>query len=225
MQQKLTNINSADNALSSYNWIDQAAYIINTYLIRTVGGFGVLINLFLCILLLHKTLVHKLYDFFWSRVFYNFLVCLFAAGHAEACFNCEFDSYWLIIYQYYINRNTGKLLLNASLISENFLTLNRFFEIINKKTCLYEMSKKLILFLSLLLSLLISFPLYFVADIVKGKTNGTFVKQLSRFGSSEILYYYSIFIIVLTVAAIIILFFVNVVSIYKFKLFLESMLI
>jgi len=113
------------------------------------------------------------------------------------------------------------MFFNASLISEYFLTLNRFFEIIKKKTCLGTMSKKLILFVSFFVALLISLPLYFTADIVKGKTNGTFVKQASEFGSSKFLTYYSIFILVLTVAAIIILFLINVVSIYKFKLFLE----
>jgi len=83
------------------------------------------------------------------------------------------------------------------------------------------MSKKLILFISFFVAFSISLPLYFTADIIKGKTNGTFAKQASEFGSSQFLTYYSIFILVLTVASILVLIFINVVSIYKFKIFLE----
>ncbi len=170
-------MNSTFNTQADYHWIKPATFIMENYAIRTIGGLGILINLLFTILLLHKSLVHKMYDFFWCRAICSFLVCLFAAGNVERCFNCVSDSYWYLVYQFFINSIGLRLFSAASLFSDIFLMLNRYLEITRKKSCISRMSKTLVLYICICTPLPFAIPGLFLVKIVEGPQKGTFVKK------------------------------------------------
>ncbi len=52
-----------------YPWAVQGTLILNIYVIRILGGLGVLVNLFFVFVFSYRTLQHKIYDFLWCRLF------------------------------------------------------------------------------------------------------------------------------------------------------------
>ncbi len=204
-------------------WIDRASDFINNYVIRIVGCLGILFNFFFAVMLTHKSLRHKIYDFFWCRVICNLISSMFAAGYLEKCFVCDYETFWFIFYQYYINSIGLRVVSFASLAAEILLILNRFSVIIKKDKFLTQMSKKTILFLCFSIPLLSSVPGYFSVEIVAGSKNGTFVKKLTKFGASNYFFYYYTFLFLMeTVIPIVILVFLNSVSVYKFKKIMDK---
>ncbi len=113
-------------------WAIEGAHILASYVVRAVGGIGIVLNAFYAKLFFDKSLKHKIYDFFLCRVLCNAIVCLFVAGYVEICFECESYSYWYIFYEIYINANSIRVVSFASLISDIFLILNRYLEITKK---------------------------------------------------------------------------------------------
>ncbi len=199
-------------------WAIEGTSILSTYVIRVVGGIGIVLNAFYAKILFDKSLKHKIYDFFLCRVFCNAIVCLFVAGYVEMCFECESYSYWFTFYQIYINGIGLRIVSCASLISDIFLILNRYLEITKNGISIWkQMSKKFIMFLCFSFSIIFAVPAYF-AFIIEKIPNGFFIKKLSSFGISQIFNSYSIAIILFdTVIPIIIILILNLASIYKFK--------
>ncbi len=70
MRLDLTSIDSIDEVNS---WQNQAYYILDSYVNRAVGCFGILVNLFFVVLLSlsNSKLGHKIYDFFMSTSTYK----------------------------------------------------------------------------------------------------------------------------------------------------------
>ena len=82
--------------------LQQAAYIIDNYLIGTAGGGGVHFNLLFSILLLNKQLKHRIYNYFWCRTICNLIVCLLASGYVTNCNTCLEVVYWHVAYKWFV---------------------------------------------------------------------------------------------------------------------------
>ncbi len=201
-----------------YHWTEQATDIVESYLIRIVGAIGVVFNVFFAVMLLNRSLKHKIYNFLWCRAVCNLSVCLLSAGFVKKCFVCEYDSYEFLFYQYYISTINSRVFSLASLISDLLLILNRFLEIVKKKSFLSKMSKLLDLLICFSVPILISLPVYFSTRIIKSKSRGKFEKQLTQFGTSKVYsaYFLGVFLFE-TIFPILVLVVLNVVSVYKFK--------
>jgi len=108
------------------------------------------------------------------------------------------------------------------MVSDIFLILFRYFEI--KKTnisVLKQMSKKLILFICILLPFIVAFPAFFSVEISINE-NGLYVKKFTDFGSSRIFSIYFIGVFALEyVIPVIIISILNVASVLKFKICME----
>ncbi len=203
---------------SDVDWTDQAIFVLDNYVIRIAGSLGVLLNLFFAIVLRHKSLKNKLYDFFWCRVAINFLISVLVAGQLGNCFACEFSSYEVVIYQYHINALGLRLLKLSSLLSDLHLIVNRFLEITRKKNCVQKMSKKLVLFVCLFPPAVLTVPAHLAVRIVAGSTNQTYIKELTQFGSSKTLLVYSVLVFLFeSVIPCVVMIFLNCVSNYKFR--------
>ncbi len=161
-----------------------------------------------------------MYDFFWCRAICSFLVCLFAAGNVERCFNCVSDSYWYLVYQFFINSIGLRLFSAASLFSDIFLMLNRYLEITRKKSCISRMSKTLVLYICICTPLPFAIPGLFLVKIVEGPQKGTFVKKAIDPPATPnlVLYYTELIFLFETVLPVFFLTFLNVVSVSKFRI-------
>ena len=199
-------------------WAIDVTYILETYVIRVAGGIGVLLNALYFKILLDKRLKHKIYDFFLCRVLCSAIVCLFGVGNISKCFTCESDSYWFLIYQYYISGIGIRMALFASLISDIFLILNRYLQMTKRNSPFWkQISKKLIMFLSLSLPILGVWPGFIAVEIVK-QPNGLYVKKLTNFGLSKAYTYYLVVLFMLeTVIPIGTILVLNVLSVVKFR--------
>jgi hypothetical protein len=211
--------NGSNNTLvvPVYPWAVQGTYILDNIVSRSIGGIGILVNLFFVIIISHRTLRHKIYDFLWCRQFTNLLTCLSVAASYGFCFGCEYDSEWLPYYTWYIVIAIRGLLL-ASFISDILLMSNRYFEVCQKATFLRRLSKKLNLFSCLSFSFIICVPAIFAVYVVKVPLNGKFKLTLNIFGSSI---YYKLYLfltfLIDTVIALLTLLSINIVTVYKFK--------
>jgi len=179
-----------------YPWAVQGTFILDIYVNRALGGLGVLVNLFFVILLSHRTLKHKIYDFLWCRQFINLIACLPLAASNGFCFTCDFNSAWLIYYTWF-NGVTIRAFSLASFISDILLISNRFFEIIKKTTFLKRLSKTLNLFICFSFSLIIFLPCYFAVFVVKDPLTGVFKFTFNDFGSSVYFKVYIFFVLFL----------------------------
>ncbi len=213
----MNNTNSTELNIQD-EWAKEGAQILASYVVRAVGGFGIVLNAFYAKILFDKSLKHKIYDFFLCRVLCNGIVCLFVAGYIQMCFECESYSYWFIFYEIYINANGIRVVSFASLLSDIFLILNRYLEITKKNIVFWNrMSKKCLIFLCFFLPFLATVPAYFAFKIEK-LPNGFFVKKLSSFGTSNIFNIYSIAMLIIdTISPVVLTIILNAVSIYKFR--------
>ncbi len=213
-------MNSLNNTRqdNEYHWTEYTTDIVESYLIRIVGAIGVVFNVFFAVILLNRSLKHKIYNFLWCRAVCNLSVCILSAGFVKKCFVCEYDSYEFLFYQYYISTINSRVFSLASLMSDLFLILNRFLEIVKKKSFLFKMSKLLNLLICFSVPILISLPVYFSTRIMKNKSRGKFEKQLTQFGTSKVYstYFLGVFLFE-TIFPILVLVVLNVVSVYKFK--------
>ncbi len=210
------NLSNTTELNIEYEWAIVGNYILENYIIRAIGGIGIVFNALYAKILLNKSLKHKIYDFFLCRVICNVIVCIFVAGNVERCFECESDSYWFLFYQYFINGIGIKIVSFASFISDIFLILNRYLEI-SKKNILFwkQMSKKLTLLLCFSLPILVAVPAFFSVTIEK-RANGLFIKELNRFGTSQIYKFYLIALFMIeTVIPIVTISVLNVFSILE----------
>ncbi len=210
------NLTTIDIKESGQDWAKVGLFIIDTYLSRIAGGAGVLLNLLFAIMLLHKDLKHKIYDFFWCRCICNFMVCLLAVGYVSNCFSCLYESYWSAIYGWFIFATNLRVFSFASFVSDIFLVLNRFCEITKKDFFLAKMTKKLNLLICFLFPLTLSVPSYLAFTIVK--TQNMFSLGLAEFGNSRwfTVYYLGIFLIE-TIVPLSVQSILYSVSVYKFK--------
>jgi len=175
------------------------------------------VNLFFVILLSHRTLQHKIYDFLWCRQFTSLIACLPLAVYNGYCFSCSFDSEWLVYYTWF-DGVTIRAFSLASFISDILLISYRYFEIIKKTTFLKRLSKTLIILFSFSFSLIIFLPYYFTLYVGKDSTNGIFKSYFNEFGSSVHfkVYYFFLFLLEIVVPLFIHSYF-NTVSTVKFK--------
>jgi len=200
-----------------YPWAVQGTLILDIYVNRVLGGLGVLVNLFFVILLSHRTLKHKIYDYLWCRQFTSLIACLPLAVYNGLCFSCDFNSEWLAYFTFF-DAVTIRAFSLASFISDILLISNRFFEIIRKTTFLKRLSKTLILLISFSFSLIVISPCYFVVYVTKDPSNGVFKSYLNQFGSS--VYFKVYFFVLFLLETVVPLFtqsYFNIVSTVKFK--------
>jgi hypothetical protein len=204
-----------------YPWAVQGTYILDNIVSRSIGGTGILVNLCFVIILSHRTLWHKIYDFLWCRQFTSLLTCLSVAASYGFCFDCDYDSEWMAYYSWYIAIAIRGFSL-ASFISDLLLIFNRYFEICRKTTYLRRFSKKLNFFICFSVSLIIFVPCLFAVYVVKVPLNGKFKLTLNFFGSSIYfkLYFFLAFLFD-TVMPLLTLLLVNIVSVFKFENVME----
>jgi len=217
-------MNSTANSTSlDLQWAIDLTEIINNYVIRITGGVGALANLLFVVLLLNKNLKHKIYDFFWCRSICNLLVCVLAAGYVSNCYDCESESYWFLFYQWHINFIGIRILSLSCFISDIFLIVNRYLQIIRKQNFFSKMSKTLTLFICFSLPILVCVPFYFIYDIVLVPNTNKFTIQLNHFGSSTISFYYLIVLFLIeNVIPIFISIGLSISSVYKYKILMVS---
>ena len=70
-------MNSSDytDLATEHHWADHATDIIENYFIRLVGAIGVVFNIFFAVILLNKSLKHKIYNFLWCRAVCYLTLC------------------------------------------------------------------------------------------------------------------------------------------------------
>jgi len=200
------------------HWAIDVTYILETYVIRVAGGIGIIFNALFFKILLDKSLKHKIYDFFFCRVLCGAIVCLFGVGNISKCFTCESDSYWFLMYQYYIYGIFIRIAFFGSLVLDIYIILYRYLEMTNRNSPFWKkMSKKLIMLLCFLLPILAASPAFLAVEIVK-QPNGLYVKNLTDFGLSKSYTYYLVVLFMLeTVIPIGTILVLNVLSVIKFR--------
>jgi len=210
------NLTTIDIKESGEDWAKVGSFIIDRYLSRITGGLGVLLNFLFAIMLLHKDLKHKIYDFYWCRCICNLMVSLLVTGYVTNCFSCSYESYWSAIYGWYILTMNLRVFSLSSFISDIFLVLNRFCEITKKDFFLAKMTKKLNLLICFLFPLTLSVPSYLAFTLVK--TENMFYMGLTEFGNSRwfTVYYLGLFLLE-TIVPLSVQFILYFVSVYKFK--------
>jgi len=211
------NLSNSTLVVPVYPWAVQGSYILDIIINRSIGGIGILVNLFFVILLSHRNLHHKIYDFLWCRQFTSLLTCLFETASYRSCFACKYNSEWLAYYSWY-TQNIVRAFLLSSLISDLLLIYTRYFEIIKKPTFLRRLSKKFNLFICSSISCALSLPTYFAVNVEKDHLNGNFHLTLNALGVSI---YYKLFVFLVFLLEFVIpvstLLWMNGVSVYKFK--------
>jgi hypothetical protein len=197
---------------SVYPWVVQATFWLNNYINRTFGGVGILVNLFFVILLSHRTLRNKIYDFLWCRQFTSLMACLSIVASFGLCFDCSYDFEWLAYFPWHA-AVTIRVFSLASFISDILLISNRYFEVCRKTTFLKRLSKKLNLFLCLMISFSFFLPLYFPVYVVKNPLNGTFKLSFNVFGASVYFkVYFLILFLIETIIPLSVFLWLNIVS-------------
>jgi len=204
-----------------YPWAVQGTYILDNIVSRSIGGIGILVNLFFAIILIHRTLRHKIYDFLWCRQFTSLLTCLSVVASYGFCFDCDYDSEWLVYYSWYIVIAIRAFSL-ASFISDILLIFNRYFEISRKTAFLRRLSKKLNLFICFSISFILFVPCYFAVYVLKVPLNRMFKATLNVFGTSIYFKLYLLFLFLIEIVIpLITLMWVNSVSVFKFEHVME----
>jgi hypothetical protein len=215
------NVSNSTLVVPVYPWAVQGTYILDNIVSRSIGGIGILVNLFFVIILSHRNLRHKVYDFLWCRQFTSLLTCLSVAASNGFCFDCEYDSERLAYYSLYIALAIRGLSL-ASFISDLLLIFNRYFKICRKTTFLGRISKKWNLFICYSFSFIACLPAFLAIYVVKVPLNGNFKLTLNVFGASI---YYKLYLFLTFLIEIVIplftLLLMNSVSIFKFKRVIE----
>ena len=133
---------TTDQLSSFYHALDLTTFILENYVCRVVTGLGIIFNMCLLRLLLNKRLTHTMYNYLWSRAFCNMIVCLFGLVYMD--FPRQIISqlpYYRLIYQAYMITALIRTAFLASAVSDILLVLNRYFNILNKKNFLSEISK------------------------------------------------------------------------------------
>jgi len=215
------NVSNSTVVTPVYPWAVQGIYILDSIVSRSIGGVGILVNLFFVLTLSHRTLRHKIYDFLWCRQFTNLLTCLSVAASNGFCFDCDYNSEWLAYYIWYISIAIRVSSL-ASFISDILLILNRYFEVCQKTIFLGRLSKKMNIFICFSIPFIIFVPGYFAVYVVKVPLNGKFKLTLNAFGTSTYfkLYFFLAFLIEIVIPLITLLW-INIVSVFKFKHVME----
>jgi len=95
--------------------------------------------------------------------------------------------------------------------------LNRFLEIIRKRSFISRMPKTLILSICIFIPFSFAVPLFFSIKIVKSPDTGYYFRQISDPYSDFVLYYGQFLFLFETIIPIIVLFILSVVSVYKFR--------
>jgi hypothetical protein len=200
-----------------YPWAVQGSYILDNIVNRSIGGIGILVNLCFVIILSHRTLRHKIYDFLWCRQFTSLLTCLSIAASYGFCNDCEYGSEWLAYYAWYIALTIRGFSL-ASLISDILLIFDRYFEVCQKSNFLRRLSKSRNIFFCFSISFILLVPGCFAVYVVKAPLNGNFVLTLNVFGASVYfkLYYFFSYLFEIIIPLFTILW-INIVSVSKFK--------
>ncbi len=208
------------NSDAQLTWPLLASSIIDTYLTRAFGGIGICTNLLLVIVLLHKSLAHRIYTFFWCRVVSSLIVSIFGVALLPAC-SC-YDAYWLILYRLLTNLGSRGALI-ASFICDIFLMLDRYSEITKKKNYINKMPRKLNILIALSVGFIMVLPGVFSVNIypdqvANSTTISTYSTELSQFGTSSVFLAYSLaLVLVENVLPVLIMIFLNAVSVSKFK--------
>jgi len=213
----MPNISNAIMTGPVHPWAVQATLILDNYINRALGGIGILVNLFFVILLSHRTLRNKIYDFLWCRQFTSLIACLSSVASSGFCFECDYDFEWLG-YFFWHTAVTIRAFSLASFISDILLILNRYFEVSRKTNFLKRLSKKLNLFFCLMISFFFFLPLYFPIYVVKNPLNGTFKLSFNVFGASVYfqVYFFVLFLIE-TIIPLSVFLWLNIVSRFAFK--------
>ncbi len=195
-----------------YLWASQASSFIDNYVTRSVAFNGVFINIFLVILLSHRTLQHKLYDFMFCRVICNLLALIFVAINIDLCMRCEYKNEWTAYYSLYHNVLL-RLMTFSTFISDIFFITKRYYELTKEINFLSLLSKKLNLLISILFPVSLSIPLYYAVSVVR--LNKFYIKKINASGIFTV--YYFLIILFESVIPLVILLFLYILSIKKFK--------
>jgi len=213
----MPNISNATMTGPVHPWAVQATLILDNYINRALGGVGILVNLFFVILLSHRTLRNKIYDFLWCRQFASLITCLSVVASFGFSFEYNYDFEWLGYFAW-CTAITIRVFSLASFISDILLISNRYFEVSRKTTFLKRLSKKLNLFFCLMISFSFFLPAYLSVYVVKNPLNGTFKLSFNVFGASVYfkVYFFVLFLIE-TIMPLSLFLWLNIVSRLAFK--------
>ncbi len=198
------------------SWTVQATLILDTYLQRTTGVIGIIVNIFFVLLLSHGSLKHKIYGFLSVRQLTSLMACLVLAATNDNCLECYRELEWQVYYFVYI-LITFRIFSIASFISDIFLIFNRYFEIEKKTTFFKRLSKKLNLSISLSFPFLLALPCFFIFSVGKNTLNQKYLFKFNDFGESVFLRVYLFGLFLIDIILIFLFVFINILSVLKFK--------
>jgi hypothetical protein len=211
--------------------MNQTANFIGYYLITLVSGIGLLLNAFAFKLLLNPNLKHQFYNYLLCKTVCDFWICLIGIGYLNnACFLCVdkiYGSYSAIIYQFYIIKITIRSAIASSMLSEVYLTYERYATLTNRTKFLKNMPIKYYLILILFGPMLLITPIFFTANIqaLNGTNQNIFYMATTEFGKSKFYAYYSIIILVLeTVLPILLLLLFSFLNVREIKKLMKKKL-
>ncbi len=216
-------MNSTNISLSYHDqnsWPKEATEIINSYVNRTIGAIGIFVNFAFVILLCHKSLNHKVYDFIWCRTFFNLVSCLMAATFFSNCIVCSYESEWILYYIWYHHILLRSISL-AQFICDILMIYNRYSEIRKKRNCLSKMSKKSNIIICCLYSFIFSLPLIFCIDINLSKNDKYELKFKDYVYSTVFRIFYFINFAFEYVIPLGLNIYFNIASVKKFKVVME----
>lgn len=202
---------------SGYQLIAKLEEIGFKYVGRSIGGLGVIINLFFLFVYSNKTL-RNLYSFQWCHCFTNMVVCLFASLVLETIKqNTDTNTYELIIVNFIINL-PFRMALTASVFSDVLRVINRYSDLIKKETFLSKLSKLANLAICFGLGVAVFLPTYIGMKIKASKSSGMSYWELNEFGTSQYFSFYVLFLFFIeTLIPLIILTTLNLLSVRYYR--------
>jgi len=188
------------------------------YITRIASLIGVILNLLGLKIILNPRLIHRLYNFIWSRTFCNFLVCVLGSVFVDPLEIYKPKTYYQNIFETYIVLTITRIVIIASSISDVILILNRFYVINEKPVRLLEITKLTNLSICLGFSAILNLPLYFSFELLPIGSDDMFVLKLNYFGQSNIFKVYAVFTFFNEIfLSVFVLGFLQIISVFKFR--------
>jgi len=188
------------------------------HITRIASSVGVILNLLGLKIMLNPRLIHRLYNFIWSRTFCNLLVCFLGSILVDPIEFYKPKTYYQNFFGLYFVIIVGRMVMTSSSISDVILILNRFYVIDDKPARLSEISKLTNLSICLGFSVILYLPMYFACELVPIGSDDLFVFKLNYFGQSNI---FKVFVVLTFFGQIFLGVFVlgvlQVISVIKFR--------
>ena len=172
----------------------EATLIIQKYLIKIISSFGIVVNALILTLLAIKAYKHQTHKYIFCKILCNTLICVIGIFYLNIiCPNICEDTYYALVIQWFITGIPLRMFVLASRIANILLIINRYV-ILKRQNKLFELSKKLILFICCSIAIIIQIPNYFAFFIYR-TGSGLYAWSLNQFGLSTLYFYYYLILI------------------------------